>query len=245
MGSSFEKICPMFLGFFFAPLVYGDGVQQLGVNDLGGVVVGVDVGYSRSRVTNRQYLLRLPLYGENILLDAFHGVSQRRHNVDMSVNIGYSYFIKNWCVGVFGEVCLGKNNRKFAVIEKYFPTESEISGFARAVKLKCGYFFKDWCTMVYGIGGLKFRNVNIRYKYDDQSTFSVGSRAKLSMPLYTLGVGVERPVFKKISVSAEYEYSWKHSKDVSRLNIKAQPFCFHIKQGFKEHSFKVGVKYHI
>lgn len=80
--------------------------------------------------------MQLPLFDENILLDTFHSIGQKQHNVGVSVNIGYSYFIKNWYWGVFDEVYCGKNNRKFAVIQKYFPTESERSRFSSAVKLK-------------------------------------------------------------------------------------------------------------
>lgn len=52
--------------------------------------------------------------------------------------------------------------------------------------------------------------------------------------MYTLEVGVEHPVFKKMSISAKYGYSWQYSNEVSRLNVNAQPFCFYTNRALKD-----------
>lgn len=163
----------------------------------------------------------------------------------MLLNVGYSYFCNSWYLGAAGEVSFGANGKKSVVLDEIFPTKSKISGFSTAIKLEGGYYFKDLNAVIYGIAGLKWRNVEMQYDYDDKTFFAIGSKAKLSTPLYTVGIGVERPIYKKLSVSAEYEYTWRNSKDTSKLKPNNIPICFYIKQRMREHGFKIGIKYHI
>lgn len=161
------------------------------------------------------------------------------------MNIGYSYLHENWYLGAAGEFSFGENAKKFVIIDEGLLTKSKIFGFSSAFKLKSGYYFKDLNAVIYGIAGLKWRNVEIQYNYDEESVSAVGSKAKLTTPLYTVGIGIERPIYNKLSVSAEYEYTWRNSKGTSKLRPNEVPVCFYIKQRMREHSFKIGIKYHI
>ncbi len=172
-------------------------------------------------------------------------VKHKRCVADVSINVGYSYFYENWYLGVGGEVSFGKNGEKFVTFDEDYPTESKISGFSSEARLKGGYYFKDLNAVVYGIAGLKWRNVEMQYNFSYRTVSAIGSKAKLSTPLYAVGIGIERPIYKKVSFSVEYEYIWRSSKDTSEVKPNGTPFRFYIKQRLKEHSFKVGIKYHI
>jgi len=233
-----------------SPVVYGDVSKQIGeygVGDLSGVTVGIDLGYSHFSLKNEQYAKGYDLagVGESLFVDTSLLVKQKRCNTDVSVNVGYSHFHEKWYFGASGELSFGKNNKKSIVLDGIFPMKSKVSGFSGAFKLKGGYWFEDLNTVIYGIAGLKWRNVEVQYNYDDRIVSATGSKAKLSTPLYTVGIGIECPVYKKLSISAEYEYTWRNSKDTSTVGINGVSARFYIKQRVKEHSFKIGVKYHI
>lgn len=211
------------------------------------MTVGFDFGYSHSTLSNKQYAQEIFLAEENRIhySDTSEIVKQKQCGVGVSINIGYSYFYENWYLGTVGEISFGENSKKFVVLDDYFPTKSKISGFSTAFKLKGGYYFKDLNAVIYGIAGLKWRNVEMQYNFDNSTVSAIGSKAKLSTPMYTLGIGIERPIYEKLSLSVEYEYSWRNSKDTSKLKPNDVPLSFYIKQRMKEHSFKVGMKYHI
>ena len=233
-----------------SPVVYGSNVsrqvEKCKVGDLKGITVGIDLGYSHSSLKNEQYARGLSLggglsYPEN----TSEVVKQRRCCTNVSLNIGYTCFYDSWYFGAAGEIFFGANGKKSVVLDKVFPTKSKISGFSAAVKLKGGYYFEDLNTAIYGIAGLNWRNVEMQYNYDDKTISAIGSKAKLSTPLYTVGIGIERPIFKKLSISAEYEYTWRNSKDTSTVGINGVSARFYIKQRMNEHNFKIGIRYHI
>ena len=233
-----------------SPVVYGDISKQVegyDVRELEGVSIGVDVGYRNSNLKNRQYAEEF-IFGSGSLSlvgDTLVQIKHSRWTPEVSVNVGYSHFFENWYLGVSGEVALGENNKKFVVLDEGFSTESRISGFSGSIKFKGGYYFKDWNAVIYGIAGLRLRKAEMQYDYDNKTVSVKGSKAKLSSPLCVVGVGIERPIYKKLSFSAEYEYAWGKSRDTFSMNVNNIPVCFYVKQSLEEHSFKIGVKYHI
>lgn len=222
-------------------------IEEYVASDLEGITVGIDFGYSHSNLKNDQYAREFFSRGKekNVHDDMSETVKKKRCNTDISLNVGYSCFYENWYFGAAGELSFGENTKKIAVLDEYFPTKSKISGFSTVFKLKGGYYFKDLNAVIYGIAGLKWRNAEMQYQFDDKAISAIGSKAKLSTPLYTVGIGIERPIYKKISVSAEYEHTWRNSKDISKLEHNSTHSYFYIKQRMKEHSFKIGIKYHV
>lgn len=245
-----KKIVEVCSVLFCSSVVYGDVPEQIegyGVRELEGVSIGVDVGYRNSNIKNRQYAKEFIFMngGLSYIDDTAEQVKHSCWTPDVSLNVGYSHFFKNWYLGISGEVALGENNKKFVVLDEDFPTESKISGFSGAIKLKGGYYFKNWNTMICGIAGLRLRKAEMQYNYDNKAVSAKGSKAKLSSPLCIVGVGIERPIYKKLSFSAEYEYAWGKSRGTSSVNANNIPVCFYVKQSLEEHSFKIGIKYHI
>ena len=233
---------------FFCPLIYADvpqKVEEYGVKDLEGVVVGIGLGYSHLHLSNEQYAQKSTFANRSLLNNTSLLIEQKRCVTDVLVGVGYSHFFKNWYFGISGEISFGKNNKKSVIFDGFFPTESKISGFSFSSKLKGGYYFKGLNVLVCGIAGLRWQNVEIQYNFDDGIISSVGSKAKLSMPLYTVGIGIERPIYKKLSFSTEYEYIWRNSKDISTVSAGTMPTRFYVKQRLRAHNFKIGIKYHL
>ena len=228
----------------------GQGVQieEKGVNALEGVTVGVDAVYNHSDVKNEEYYVNVFLPSGDVgkVIPAAP-TKQKRCNIDPSINVGYSYFNDNWYIGVAGEISFGRNRKTYVKVAGPYSAEAETVGFSSKIKIKGGYYFDDLKSAIYLIAGLKWRNVETKYKYIDQSDgeIHVGSKAKLSHPLYVVGVGVETPIYKKLSVSVEYEYAWRNSRDASVVNNDNFITKVGLKQSLKEHNFKLGVKYHI
>lgn len=239
--------------FFVVPYVGADSsveqVKNSGVNALEGVTVGIDVVYSHSNVKNEQYdsYIQFVENGRGIKEKSFplDSKKHKRCNIDPSINVGYSYFNNAWHVGIVGEISFGRNRSALVRISENYSTEAETAGFSSKVKVKGGYYFEDLKSVIYAIAGLKWRNVETQYKYTRDGITSVGSKAKLSHPLYVVGVGLETPVCKKLSVSAEYEYTWRNSRDNSTIRKDYKTNGFYVKQSLKEHNFKLGIKYHI
>lgn len=244
--SSVKVIAAMVAFGAFPAFAEGDvaveNVQIKCTDALKGFTVGADLAYNYSEAKHDQNEAYLVVGGTRLPADKTFEVKHRRCNIDPSINVGYTHLYNNWYIGVAGEFSFGKDGKKYETYDEVFPTKSKISGFAGGIKVKGGYYIKDLKSAAYGIAGLKWRNVEMQYSH---SNGAVGSKAKLKSPLYVLGVGLERPIYKKLSVSAEYEYAWRNSNDTSVLGSPIGNAEFHIKQRLNDHSFKIGVKYHI
>lgn len=169
---------------------------------------------------------------------------QKYCSINPSINFGYSFFKNNWYFGAVGELSFGKSRKKSAAISRYFNATFSTSGFSGGIKAMGGYYFNDINTLIYGIAGMKWRNIETQVNYDDGVVSFSGPKEKLACPLFIIGTGVESLICEKLSVFAEYEYTWRNSKgtaEAKRFGI----YKFKMKEHFKEHSFRLGVKYHI
>lgn len=169
---------------------------------------------------------------------------QKYRSINPAISFGYSFFKNNRYFGAVGELSFGKSRKKSVAMGPYFNAIFSTSGFSGGIKAMSGYYFNDINTLIYGIAGMKWRNIETQVNYDDGIVSFSGSKEKLACPLFVIGTGVERLICKKLSVFAEYEYIWRNSKgtaETKRLGI----YKFKMKEHFREHSFKLGVKYHI
>ncbi|MCR4623412.1 MAG: outer membrane beta-barrel protein [Alphaproteobacteria bacterium] len=169
---------------------------------------------------------------------------QKCCNINPAISFGYSFFKNNWYFGAVGELSFGKSHKKLATIGPYFNAIFSTSGFSGGIRAMGGYYFNDINTLIYGIAGMKWRNIETQVNYDDGVVSFFGSKEKLACPLFVIGTGVERLICEKLSVFAEYEYTWRNSKgtaETKRFGI----YKFKMKEHFREHSFRLGVKYHI
>ncbi len=221
--------------------------DHLDVKNLEGFYVGVDAVYSHADVKNDETEGVGTLYSDNsksnVPDNELVKSKRSRCHIDPSVNIGYSHFFNNWYVGLAGDVSFGKNNKSFVITDPADDEgyESKISGVSYTLKAKGGYYFRGLNSVVYGIAGVKWREVSyMRYAADRLS-----SKAKLKSPSFLLGLGFERPICKKLSLSAEYEYSWRNSSDSALWKNEEGVADFNVRQRLREHSLKIGVKYHI
>ncbi len=234
----------------FPVFAEGDVAAQTKVNTgccaeaLKGFTVGADVIYSHAAAKHEELETKIAGVVGNVDVagndNSYSSLEHKRAGLDPSVNIGYTHVYKNWYVGVAGEFAFGvksKRNSDFGGAK----VDTEIGRTSYGLKVKGGYFVNDLKSAIYGIAGIKWRDVKFRFNVDEDK----GTDAKLKRPLYVIGVGVERPVYKKLSVSAEYEYAWRNSKDTSTVDLTSGSASLYAKQRLNEHSFRVGVKYHV
>ena len=210
---------------------------------LEGFTVGADIVYSHAAAKHEQLVGTWKASDNSAGGDnRYDPLEHRRCCFDPSINVGYIHLYNSWYMGVSGEVSFGANserNSNFGEVSK--TVDTEVGRASYGLKLKGGYFIQDLKSAIYGIIGVKYRDVKFRYNVDGVQ----GSNAKLKKPLYVIGLGTEHPVCKKISVSAEYEYTWRNSEDTSVVNLKAGTESLRAKQRLNEHSIRIGVKCHI
>ena len=177
-----------------------------------------------------------------------------RFSLDPSFNVGYSHIFKNNVyAGLFADVSFGRSNKHY-VDMKAAEGYSKIKGTSFGLKLKTGYYFQNINYVVYGIFGLKQRGAEFSFNKknaDPRFIPDYQTKAKTNTPLFVVGLGMERPINKKLTWSAEYEYAWKNSTKEARdyhkfSNNTAKHFTYiRMKQKVRVHSFKLGFKYHI
>ena len=219
-----------------------------GVDSLKGITIGVDLAYNYSSAKHDKLERSVNVPGGGTVVDREKVdsiVKEARCNFDPSINVGYSYFNNNWYVGASGEVSFGKRGSQVTDLSDTVKLETRISGFAGGIKAKGGYYIDQIKSVAYLSAGVKWRNVSLQQCVGE----SKGSKANLSTPLFALGVGIETPVYKKVSFSAEYEYAWRNSTDDSVTDIAYNGGKAVAKmkadQHLRDNSFKVGFKYHI
>ncbi|MCR4623638.1 MAG: porin family protein [Alphaproteobacteria bacterium] len=208
------------------------------MDTLKGFIIGVDLVYSHSEAKHNEFVSQYGWTNKSIPGEIQH----KRCNIDPSLNIGYTFFYNNWYIGVAGEISPGSENEKNSFLHSDRITgdttsNTKISGFSGGIKIKSGYYLNDLKSVAYGIAGIKWKNINLRSNVNGVS----GSKANLKKPSFAVGVGLEKPIGKNLSVSAEWEHIWQNSSDRSANT----PASLRTKQRLSEHDFKIGMKYYI
>ncbi len=241
--------------FLFGKVVFPDSANGIEVvakesavseiDNLKGFFVGVDAAYNHSILKNDETGGVYTLYasGKKRSVPGLGKTEGSLCRVGPSVNVGYSHFFGNYYLGLAGDVSFGNGRKSFVITdpdggEGY---ETSIGGISYGLKAKGGYYLSGLKSVVYGITGVKWRDVSYR-RYGD-ARFS--SKAELRSPSFLLGLGFERPVCNKLSLSAEYECSWRSSSDRAFWKGDRLSVDFDVKQKFREHALKIGVKYHM
>lgn len=219
--------------------------SNVGPEDLEGFFIGVDAAYNHSILKNDETGGTLTHYvnGRKEEIPGLGVVKKKRICIDPSINVGYSHFFGNWYLGFAGDVSFGNSRKSFVITDSDGDEgyEMRIGGVSYGLKAKGGYYLSGLKSVVYGIVGVKWRDASYR-RYGDNK-FS--SEAELKNPSFSLGLGFERSICKKLSLSAEYEYSWRSSFDNTSDASGAFSLNMNIKQQLREHTLKIGVKYHI
>lgn len=251
MESSFVKtrlkwialLCPIL------SLTYAQTTPNYAKNSLSGTSIGLNLAYNYSDIKHHFYrcdhtVFPDPWTGLWRKIDADELFKQKYHSIDPAISVGYSFLRNNWYLGMVGEVSFGKSRKRSEPINDYFYSVFSTSEFSQGIKVVGGYYFNDLNALVYGIAGLKWQNIETQVNYHGKKVDFLGYREKLTCPLFVIGTGIERLVCEKLSIFAEYEYTWRNSTNTpqtSRILI----YKFKMKEHFKEHSFRLGVKYHI
>ena len=221
--------------------------SDVGTKNLEGFFIGVDAAYSHSSLKNDETGGVITLYADNTKEEIPESERVRskhkRVHVDPSINIGYSHFFGNYYLGLAGDISFGNDRKSFVVTDSDDDEgyETRIGGVSYGIKAKGGYYLSGLKSVVYGVAGVKWRDASYRRYLADQ----FGSKAKLKSPSFLLGLGFEHSICKKLSLSAEYEYSWRSSSDNTLWKNGELCVDYNIKQKLREHALKVGVKYHI
>lgn len=175
-------------------------------------------------------------------------IDKTYQSIDPVMSLGYAFSRNNWYFGIIGEISLGRRKTTYKDLYNKLSATSELSGFSSSLKLKAGYHFTNSNILAYGLAGLKWQNQNVQIRFHCQDVDIpdfYGSKVKLSNPIWIVGLGIERPIRNKLSMFAQYEYSWKTSKSVDTLKGYKGTDDFYIKQQLKEHCFKFGLNYYI
>lgn len=226
-----------------------DSTKTKKMDILEGFTIGADLVYSHSEAKHNQLVSEFSWRNSGMkpVKNSIPGeIKHKRCNVDPSLNIGYAIFYNNWYIGAAGEISLGSGNKKNSLLHSNkttgnILTDTKISGVSGGIKIKGGYYLNNLKSVAYGIAGLKWKNINLRLNVDN----IFGSKAKLKKPSFAVGVGLERPIKKNLSVSAEWEHTWGNSNDRSDTSNANASTSLHTKQRLSEHDFKIGMKYYI
>jgi len=249
----------LFLGVF--PVFADDNVEVNGVSECAecakgtdffeGFAVGVDAVYGHAEANHDVTDNGIIFQNGDVWKDVdLYSLPHKRSQIVPSVNVGYSCFFKNWYVGVVADILLGRNKERTDTLSKA-NGHFKMNGISYGVKVKSGYYFEDLNSVIYGIAGIKWQNINFEVDMNNPEIHKCkvsSTRSRLKSPLFVLGVGAERPISKRLSLSAEYEYAWRNSKgevltNYANGNLRVSAFA-KTKQSLKEHSVKVGLKYH-
>lgn len=217
-----------------------------------GFSVGIDLIYHMTEVKHQDAgsysTVSAVVDGDHVDLDSGKSPTpgtafamHKRYRFDPAVNIGYSYFYKGFYAGLAGDVAFGDKNRRsqgFFVPETLAKTKTD--GISYGVKAKFGGYIRGVKSVVYAIAGVKCRDITFQYNAENE----LGSKAKLKQPSFVVGVGFDRVIRDKWSLTGEYEYSWRNSTDNSVMNYKDGKAVVNVSQRLREHSLRIGVKYH-
>ncbi len=214
-----------------------------------GFSVGADLIYHLTEVkyqdagSNFNYVNGALIAGTTGANSAKH----KRYRFDPAVNLGWSWFKKGFYAGLSGEVALGDKNRRSQAFFGPTMAQTKVDGIAYGVKAKIGGYISGIKSVVYGIAGVKWRDIAFQYhvKDDYNNIDQLGSKAKLKMPSFVAGIGFDRIIRDKLSLTGEYEYSWRNSTDSSVLKNDIAAATVNVSQRLREHNLRIGFKYHI
>ena len=208
-----------------------------------GFSLGLDALYSHVSVDRDAFEMQV---SGNSLNKINGKLSHGRYRIDPSLNLGYARIINNWYTGVAADVSFGGNKKeefefkvKDSNNERSLDFSSSINGMSYGIKAKGGYYCPKLKSVIYGFAGVKWRQIDFRFSDVDGA-----SKAKMDSPLFLIGAGVERKLWKKFTISAEYEYSWRNSNNTSGIKYGGEDIFASADQRLRGHAVKVGVKYH-
>ena len=201
-----------------------------------GFFFGLDALYSHARVDHEVLSWGAFMNDGRHEDPAVKGVAKRsRCRIDPSLNFGYSRVINGWYMGLAADISFGENKEsKFKFSDVVWT--SKIGGMSYGIKAKGGFYSPRLKSAIYGIAGIKWRDISAHIEG--------GSKAKLKSPAFFVGAGFERKLCKKLTMSAEYEYSWRNSGNTVFDKAGNLTMYTDFDQKLRDHTVKVGVKYH-
>jgi len=169
-------------------------------------------------------------------------VKHKRYRFDPAINLGYSYFKKGFYAGLAGDVAFGDKNRRSQSFLGA-TAKTKVDGISYGVKAKFGGYIRGIKSVVYAIAGVKWTDITFQF----EASSKLGTKAKLKTPSFVAGIGFDRLIRDKWSLTGEYEYSWRNSSDQSVIEgtNNAGKSIVNLSQRLREHSLRIGVKYHI
>lgn len=128
------------------------------------------------------------------------GENLKLHGLNGGIHLGYRWQSDRW---VFGpEVSLEGGNVKDSYDNATGNGETKLKNMA-ALRLKTGYLVNDQ-TLIYGIAGV----AKAKFDYDvalDSPAWNLDEN--FSRTGYVVGLGIERKLTERISITGEYEYA--------------------------------------
>jgi opacity protein-like surface antigen len=214
-----------------------DGIEVSAIDALKGFSIGAGIAYDYSdlKTTVDEFV------GEKN--ENTETYKTKRSGLDPYISLGYGHFFKNWYVGGAADVSFGKKCKNEIVNEDKDQDDIKIDGVSYGIKLKGGYYLCRLKTVVYGIAGVKWRESSYAPMVGSDSA---PSKVKLKSPYWLVGIGFERPVWKKLSVVGEYQYAWRSSAGTRNVGKKSDvDLNVDANLKLRDHTFKIGVNYHI
>ncbi len=206
-----------------------------------GFFLGLDALYSHLSVDRSDFEVGA---GNDIKTNAEGNGSHSRCRIDPSLNLGYSRIIDNFYVGISADVSFGSSQKGSFTIKPQgvgeLPLKSSVNGMSYGIKAKCGCYCPKMRSVFYGFAGAKWREIDFRIDSENETV----SKAKLRSPAFLVGLGVERGLCKKATLSAEYEFAWRNSNNASAIKIEGVDLFAGADQKLRDHTVKIGVKYH-
>ncbi len=216
-----------------------------------GFSVGLDLIYHMTEVKHQDAVSVLKFIDQKNQVgerstSGTESAMHKRYRFDPAINLGYSYFRKGFYAGLSGDVAFGDKNRRSQSFFGDAIAKTKIDGISYGVKAKLGGYIRGIKSVVYAIAGVKWRNIEFQYYVKDDKTNKeeLGSKAKLKTPTFVVGAGFDRLIRDKWSLTGEYEYSWRNSTDSSVVSNEVGSSTVNVSQRLREHSLRIGVKYH-
>lgn len=142
---------------------------------------------------------------------------------------------RDWVIG--GELSYEGGNIEDSFTDGAFEAENSINN-VMALRVKTGVLNNAKDTLFYGILGVAQADFDYRIQGVDGSTaFSVDSEGE-TMTGYIVGLGVERKLNERLSLTGEWEYA-NFGKET--LEVDGSPYSTEMTPDF--HNIKVGLNY--
>jgi len=187
-----------------------------------GAYVGLTAGYAFGGDD------RIGIFRNDVWRDSFGPFEDEGWNG--SVRVGYRWQTDNWIYGP--ELAFEGGNIGDSFLSGGYSGETRVSN-AFSLRLKAGGTHIVPDTMLYGIAGLSHASI-------DYSVVGSGGIGDIAIDSsygangYILGVGLEKMLSEKLSVTGEYEYTNYGSNELTDMfdaSTKATPFFQNVKLG--------------